>query len=185
MAQDTKTRLTVDEFWRLAQDDQRLELVDGDVIEMTPAGAEHSEIGLLIGSLLLTAARSIRAGRAFGADCGFALSLDPPVVRAPDAAFVRADRTPKAAELERFFPGAPDLAVEVISPDDTMAQLLEKVDEYLAAGTQLVWIVAPRRREVYVYRPTGSPEVIGADGTLTADPILPGFSVTVRDLFPG
>jgi len=183
MAQDTKTLMTIEEFERLPDDGARLELVRGEVIEMTPAGSEHSEIGLVVGAALLTAARSSRAGRAFGADCGFVLAEDPPTVREPDAAFVRAERLPSGRVPKSFFPGAPDLAVEVVSPGDTATELRAKVGEYFAAGAQLVWVVYPDEREVYVYRSPTDIEVVRADGVLNADPVLPGLALCVADIF--
>jgi len=183
MAQTTTTLMTVEEFGRLPDDAARRELVRGEVIERTPSGSEHSVIGLAVGSVLRAAARSSRAGRAFGADCGFVLTADPATVRAPDAAFVRKERFPRGEVPRSFFVGAPDLAVEVVSPSDTMSELLGKVEEYLAAGTQVVWVVVPERREAYVYRPTDAPQVLGAGDGLTADPVLPGLSIPVAEFF--
>ncbi len=181
MAQTTTALMTVEEFERLPDGNVRRELVRGEVIEMTPGGYDHSTVGARIIGALIQAAGHL--GEVVSADCGFILADDPSTVRMPDAGFVRRGRVPDATGRELLFRGAPDLAVEVVSPSDTMAELLQKVGEYLEAGTSLVWVVVPSRREVYVYRPVGAPEVIGDDGVLTGDPVLPGLSIGVADLF--
>jgi Uma2 family endonuclease len=140
-------------------------------------------IGVAIAAELRRAARVGGWGRAFGADCGFILSANPDTVRAPDAAFVRAERLPAGRVPRSFFPGAPDLAVEVVSPDDAAAEVRAKVGEYFAAGTQLVWVVYPDEREVYVYRSPVEIEVVGLGGTLEGHPVLPGLSLPVAEIF--
>jgi Uma2 family endonuclease len=183
MAQETRTLVTVEEFERLRDEDVRRELVRGEVIEVTPSGAEHSMIGAGIAAELRRAARAGGWGQAFGADCGFILAAEPGSVRAPDAAFVRTARLPSGRVPKSFFPGAPDLAVEVVSPDDTAAELHAKVGEYFAAGAQLVWVVYPEGREVYVYRSAAEIEVVGVGGILGGDPVLPGLSIPVAEIF--
>jgi len=183
MVQAPSRLMTIEEFERLPDGNVRRELIRGEVIEMTPSGAEHSAIGLNVAAELRRAARASGRGRAFGSNCGFILLEDPPTVREPDAAFVRVERLPSGRVPKSFFPGAPDLAVEVMSPDDAATEVRAKVGEYFAAGTQIVWVVYPDEREVYVYRSPAEIEVVGMGGTLTADPVLPGLSLPVAEIF--
>jgi Uma2 family endonuclease len=116
-------------------------------------------------------------------EVGFVLEHDPDTVRAPDVAFVTAARVPDATSRGKYFDGAPDLAVEVVSPGDTAAEVLEKVQEYLAAGCQMVWVIESKTRTVVSYRPDGSAKVLREDDQLSGEDVLPGFSVPVRRVF--
>jgi Uma2 family endonuclease len=183
MAQATTTLMTVEEFSRLPDDNLRWELVRGEVIEMTPSAAESGRIGARIAMRVDAYAEARELGITYVPEAGFLLARDPDTVRVPDVAFVTKQRAGLHPPVEGCFPGAPDLAVEVVSPTDAMTDVLEKVEEYLAAGTQIVWVVVPPRQEVYVYRPTGGVEVVGADGKLIGDPVLPGLSIAVAEIF--
>src|SRR5215212_7153667 len=115
MSVETK-QMTADELLAMPDDgSHRYELMRGDLIAMSPAGTRHSDIALRIGSHLMRFVRDRKLGAAFGADCGYVLARDPDTVRSPDASFVRAERM---IATDKFFPGAPDLAVEVVSPND-------------------------------------------------------------------
>jgi Uma2 family endonuclease len=109
------------------------------------------------------------------------ISRGPDTVRAPDVWFVRTERLEGGRLPNAFFPGAPDLAVEVISPTDRRGAVMKKVGEYLEAGTRLVWVIYPENRSAVVYRPEGLPEIIGEDGVLDGEDVVPGFSLTLRD----
>jgi Uma2 family endonuclease len=115
-------------------------------------------------------------------DVGFRLFSDPDTVLAPDVAFVRTDRLP-AADARGFYRGAPDLALEVLSPDDRPSEVRDKVADYLAAGTPMVAVVDPAVRTVTLHRAGASPDVRGEDGMLDFDPVITGFSVPVWLLF--
>ncbi len=183
MAQETKTLMTAEEFAKLPDNGMRRELVRGEVIEMTPSGAEHSGIGAHAVAALIQFAKEGETGTAFGADCGFILAEDPDVVRVPDASFVLRGRLPQGRRPVGFFPGAPDLAVEVVSPTDQAADVQEKVNDYLKAGTSLVWVVYPKLRQVVVHKSLAETFTVEEDGTLTGDPVLPGLSIPVKDIF--
>jgi Uma2 family endonuclease len=118
-------------------------------------------------------------------EAGFQLSANPDTVRAPDVWFIAAERIPPESIPDGFWPGAPDLAVEALSPSDRFADVLRKVKEYLAAGSQLVWVVDPKGRSAAAFGP-GSPlaELLGEDGVLDGGDVLPGFSLTLRDVLP-
>ncbi|MFN2420952.1 MAG: Uma2 family endonuclease [Gemmatimonadota bacterium] len=174
--------LTLEEFERLPDDDGwQLELIRGQVVREPPAGFNNSGIGVRIATLLDQFVRANNLGRVVGADAGFVLFVEPPTVRVPDVAFVRKERL--AFDGERFAPHAPDLAVEVIGPTDTMSQTQAKVIDYLDAGTRLVWVVDPKSRSVEVYRSRNEIRLIPEDGDIDGGDALPGFRLDVSQLF--
>jgi Uma2 family endonuclease len=176
----TKTLLTADDLERMPDDDTvRLELDQGELITMPPAGGEHGEVGVNITSVVAPYVRAHKLGRCYNADTGFRLSDD--TVRAPDFAFIRAERAPKATT--GFLRMAPDLAVEVVSPSDSVPQLMRKIKQYFAAGTHTVWVVYPRRKQVHVLEASGADRILNAGDTLDCPELLPGFSVPVESLF--
>jgi Uma2 family endonuclease len=183
MAQETKTLMTAEEFAKLPDNGMRRELVRGEVIEMTPTAAESGRISMRIALRLGTFVEEKRAGACYTAEAGFTIARDPDAVRAPDVAFVRRDRLPEEPLTEGFFPGAPDLAVEVVSPTDQAVDVQEKVNDYLKAGTSLVWVVYPRLRQVVVHRSLAESFTVEEGGTLTGDPVLPDLSIPVKEIF--
>ncbi len=120
---------------------------------------------------------------AVGLRAGFILARDPDTVRAPDIWFVRAERLPSTGIHEDYLEAAPDLAVEVISPTDMEQDLREKIDDYLTAGTALVWVAYPKSRDVIAHTPDGLARTFRESDTLTAPDVLPGFACPVADLF--
>jgi Uma2 family endonuclease len=174
--------LTIEEFERLPDDDGwQLELVRGQVVREPPAGFNHSGIGVRIATLLDQFVRANNLGRVVGADAGFVLFVEPPTVRVPDVAFVRKERL--AFDGERFAPHAPDLAVEVISPSNTMSEIHVKVLDYLDAGTRLVWVIDPGPRTVLVYRSRDEIRLVSEEGEIDGGDVLPGFRLKVSELF--
>ena len=121
-------------------------------------------------------------GTVLGAETGFTLSRDPDTVRVPDIAFIRRDRLP--VELpEGYWPAAPDLAVEVVSPNDTIREVDEKAKAWLAAGTMMVWVVNPAWHTVTVYRSATDIKTLTEDDELTGDDVLPGFRCRIAEIF--
>ena len=150
---------------------------------MAPAGFDH---GAIIGRFEYLLARHVYQhdlGIITGAETGFRLSRQPDTVRGADIAFVRKDRIPVAGRPVGYFEGAPDLAVEVLSPTDTAEEVEEKVDDYLNAGCPLVWVVNPRRRTVTAHRPTVNPVVHREGERLEAGEVLAGFGCAVGEVF--
>ena len=180
----TQTRLvTAEELERMPQYDAHVELVEGEIVKTAPAGHEHGEIALAIGSLLREFVRMNKLGKTYGAETGFILSRNPDTVRAPDAAFVSTERVTRQTRREGFFDGVPDLAVEVVSPEDTIGEIDAKVVEYLEAGTSLIWIIHPRTRTITVYRSLDQVRVLTANDMLDGNDVLPGFAVIVKEIF--
>lgn len=175
------TKLSVAEFHRLAGPEEvRYELDEGELIAVTRPFRRHNRIAERILLRLARAAES-SGGEALGPDNLFALGDE--TFLAPDVSFLRAER---AAQLDpdTHIPGAPDLAVEVLSPNDSMSAVDRKVRQYLDAGCRVVWVVDPEVREVMVYR-AGS-DVIERrreEDSLTEQALLPDFAVTVGSLF--
>lgn len=168
---------TADELLRMPDDGYRYELVQGELIRMSPAGTRHGRIGTRIAARLALFAEERRLGVVVSGDTGFILSRNPDTVRAPDAAFVRADRY---VDTDRFFPGPPDLAIEVISPTDLYTEVDAKTREYLEAGTRAVVIVNPRTRTVRVHRHSGVTEVTSV---LEVEDVVPGWKMSIEELF--
>ena len=178
----TRTLMTAEELLALPDDSMRHELIEGEITTMTPAGHEHGDIVFRLSGLLWQFLRDHPIGRAFGAETGFWIGSDPDTVRAPDVAFVAKDRVPEVTARRGFGRGAPDLAAEVISPDDTYAEVDRKVEQWLGAGTLMVWVVNPRTRKVVVHTPGAIVTRAGSD-LLDGGDVLPGFSCTVVELF--
>lgn len=165
-----------------AEDGCTYELVRGELVRVTPPGGWHGEVSVETTWHLRTYLSDHPIGRMY-TETGFILARDPDIVRGPDVAFVREERLPPPEERGGFLPLAPDLAVEVISPWDRSAEVHEKVLEYLAAGTRLVWVVHPRGRTVTVYRPDGSARVLREGDELDGEDVLPGFRLPVAAIF--
>ena len=175
--------VTADELMELPDDGQRYELVEGRLRAMSPAGFDHGGVAVRIGGRLDEFVRGRRLGRVVGAETGFRLSRDPDTVRAPDAAFVAADRLPPRDEQHRFLELAPDLAVEVVSPTDRAGEVTEKAFAWLAAGVSLVWVVYPAQRLVAVYSPDGSVTHRRVGEEVDGGAVLPGFRLPVDEIF--
>jgi Uma2 family endonuclease len=151
---------------------------------MSPAGFEHGRVVIAITVPLANYLRANPMGVLTGAETGFHIGRNPDTVRAPDVAYISADRVPKTP-MKGFFQGAPDLAVEVLSPEDRAAEVLAKAQDWLAAGCRGVWVIDPRTRTVMVYRSRSEVVILGASETLTGEDPLPGFSVPVAEIFAG
>ena len=171
---------TAEELLR-AQDIGRCELVRGKLRMMIPPGAEHGRVTMNLATPIDNHVKAQGLGTVFAAETGFLLARNPDTVRAPDVALVRADREPTP---ERgYYPGAPDLVVEVLSPDDRPGYVRDKVAEWLEAGAQSVWVVDPRARNVTIHAAREAPLVLGRADTLRGGDVLPGFAVEVAEIF--
>jgi Uma2 family endonuclease len=160
----------------------RCELVRGQLVLMPYVGVEHGCIAARIGAVLFEFVERHSLGVTVAGGTGFQIAHDPDTVRAPDVAFVRADRA-TAAPLRGFFQGPPDLAVEVLSPDDRAGEVLAKVKDWLDAGCRRVWVADPRTRTVTIYRNLSEATILSESDTLRDDDLLPGFQLPVADVF--
>ena len=175
--------MTAEQLFELPDDGYRSELVEGEIVRMTPTGAEHGVLSIRIGRLLDEHVSARGLGVCCGAETGFILQRDPDIVRAPDVAFVAAARIPKTGIPKTYWPFAPDLAVEVLSPSDRLTDVHAKIAEYFAAGTSMVWIVEPSAEAVHVYRSPHDVHVLRDEDELSGDDVLPGFRCVVKRLF--
>jgi Uma2 family endonuclease len=186
MATTTTTPLmTAEELLLRPDDGLRHELIRGELTTMSPSGFEHVAI---IARLTMRLAQHVEAqelGVVGGAEGGFLIARNPDPVRAPDVSFVRRERIPAGRLSRAYWPGPPDLAVEVLSPSDRVGEVDEKVGEWLAAGTLLVWVVNPRWSSVTVHRPAREIRLLSEDAMLDGEDVVPGFRCPVRDIFPG
>src|SRR3989304_4716061 len=160
----------------------RCELVRGELIMMSPAGSQH---GWIIGKLTVLLGKFVLAeklGGIMGAETGFIIRRDPDTVRAPDVAFIRADRIPEKLP-QGYFDGPPDLAVEVLSPSDRESEVHSKTRDWLDAGCRAVWIVDPETKSVTIYKSTHDIVVLSTADTLIDAQILPGFTMAVSEIF--
>ena len=179
MSVETKL-MTAEELWALPNNGtHRYELVRGELITMSPSSATHSNVAGRIAAFLGSYILEQRLGQPYTADGGFLMTTNPDTVFAPDFGFVRAERV---VQIDKFFPGPPDLAVEVISPSDTFNEVDEKVREYLAAGTRMVIVINPRNQSATVYTPTSTTRLT-IDDTLSGGDVVPGLALPLRELF--
>jgi Uma2 family endonuclease len=176
--------MTAEELIRLSTGmGKRYELVKGVLITMSPAGFEHGDITGELGSRLRAYVRARRLGTVPAAETGYRLRINPDTVRAPDVSFVSKVRVDEAGKTKGYFPGAPDLAVEVVSPDDTAVEVKTKVNEYFEAGAKSVWIIYPETREVVVFRSARESVALSEQDTLDGGDLIPGFTCRVAELF--
>jgi Uma2 family endonuclease len=175
--------LTEEDLLRVPKDGRKYELVDGE-IRVSPAGARHGSIIMKLGGRLNSFVEERRLGRIFDGQTGFRLPGRTPQkdVRSPDVSFVVAGRLAGEDLTEDFLDMAPDLAVEVLSPSDRRRDILEKVGEFLDAGTRLVWVIDPRQRSAAVYRSLTEVREIKEPALLDGEDVLPGFSCPLAEI---
>jgi Uma2 family endonuclease len=181
----TKRMMPVEEFEQMPDDGKRYELVHGELRAMPGDGMLHGDVGGRFYVHLWLHVHHHRLGRVFPADTRFRIFPDQELVYGPDIAFVRADRLPleDLDEYEKFGRLAPDLVVEVVSPRDRTAVVLDKVRDYLQAGVRLVWVVEPDSRTVTAYAPGRDPKVYRDGDNLDGGEVLPEFSLAVATIF--
>jgi Uma2 family endonuclease len=179
------TLMTAEQLLRQPADGYRYELVRGELRKMAPAGWRHGTVGSRLNVLLGGHVEQHQLGRTFCAETGFLLARDPDTVRAPDVAFIHKDHLPEKEPEEAFWPGAPDLAVEVLSPSDTLGEVDHKVKAWLDAGASMVWVVSPEWRSVTVYRSATKISTLTNNDDLDGQEVVPGFRCPVRQIFGG
>lgn len=179
----TQTRkITVDEFWEMAADPgHRYELVDGELVDMDGAprhGRMTGHIFVLVNSHITLNDLPLDAGVTTG------FRMDPYTLRVPDVHVTRWERMAQYDEDAGGWPRfAPDVAIEVVSPSNTPAELARKTEEYFANGAQAVWIADPVPRTVAIRRPAAPEQVFGVGDVLTGEPEIPGFTCDVAEIF--
>jgi Uma2 family endonuclease len=178
--------LTGEQFYDLCQANRDLHLEcdsSGNIIVMSPTGGRTGSRNAALTAQLWTWARTDGSGVAFDSDTGF--SLPNGSTRSPDAAWILRSRVKEIPEerREKFLPLCPDFVVELRSPSDRISDLKAKMEEYMETGAQLGWLLEPESRRAYVFRPRQPTELLENPGTLSGDPVLPGFILDLRDIW--
>ena len=176
---------TVADLRRMPDDGKRRELVNGELIEMNPPAHKHALLSSRIFTRLSVYVEQHDLGFVTGSDGGYLLYTDPETgretVRVPDVSFISTAR--RATRLDDLYGGAPDLAVEVISPGETYISIREKLAEYFAYGTRMVWLVYSDYPSVEVFTSANDGIALGLDKTLMGGDLLPGFELPIHDIF--
>jgi Uma2 family endonuclease len=183
--QSTTTRsYTAAELMEISTDSShRYALIQGELIVMAPAGYEHGDRAMSLGARMRIFAEDHDLGSVCAAETGFRLDEDPDTVVAPDVGFVRKARLPDDQAPSSYFPGPPDLAVEVVSPNDRPTKVSDKVKLWLRYGTRLVWVLNAKAKTVTAHRLDGSVRIFQVDELLDGEDVLPGFQFAVSRLF--
>jgi Uma2 family endonuclease len=181
-AESVKELVTAEDLWRMSSRGDDYELVRGELIEMTPPGGLHGSTAINLGSLLLSFVKEKKLGVVM-VETGYKLATNPDTVRAPDVSFLSTAKIPSGGLPEGYLDGAPDLAVEIVSPGDTASEVQDKVQDYLTYGTPLIWVVYPQQRIVIVHYPDGTARTLHETDSLSGETVIPGFSCGVAEIF--
>jgi Uma2 family endonuclease len=180
MAITTAASLTIEDFARLPHDGAQHEVSEGELITLTPAKSLHSRIARLLYKRIEAALEEPGWAEAF-VEAGYVLSREPLTIRQPDVSVISKERI-QATGPDDYLEGAPELAVEIVSPSDSAEDLEAKVEQYRRAGAQQVWILFPKGKRVHVFSGKAV-TVLDETGTLSGGDLLPGFSLKVSELF--
>jgi Uma2 family endonuclease len=173
--------MTAEELLEMPDDGNFYELDEGRLIQMPPSAFRFSQVAYRLGSRIAVFVDQHGLGIYAGEQGGVRLRRNPDTVRAPDFSFVRRER---AMDTGRgYFPGAPDLVVEALSPSGRYTAVARKVAQYLAAGVRLVWVIDPEHRTAAVYRANGEVIELGEDGVLDGEDVLPGFTLPLSEIW--
>ena len=178
---ETERLMTAEELYALPDSGEKRELVNGRLRVSEPPGAPHGFVQARLTARLVAAVEAGRLGFVF-VESGVVLRHGPDTVRGPDVWFVARERL-RDGMPRAYFEGAPDLAVEVVSPRDAAAEMAEKVESYLDAGARIVWVVYPNTRSVAVHTPDGIVRTLRAGDTLDGGDVIPGFALALAELF--
>lgn len=174
---------TVEDLLEMEDDGCRHELMYGELISMPPTNDEHSSLMLHLSALLWTYQNTHPEVRCFAGDPGFFLARDPDTLLGPDLAGVRVDRLPADFPRRTFFDIAPDFVIEILSPSERLGQINDKVNAYLDAGVQMIWLMNPAHRSVTVHSPGQHTRILEGDDVLDGGEVLPEFRLPLTELF--
>ena len=180
----TETRfLTAEDLLQMPDSGYRHELIRGELKKMAPAEYYHGRLSMDVGSSLRTHVRANNLGEVCAAETGYRTESDPDTVRAPDVSFVSRERLEQIGETDSYWPAAPDLAVEVISPSDRYTEVEDKVSDWLNAGTKMVIVVNPRSRSVRMHRSPSDIVDLTETDTIDGGNVVPGWTLPVAEIF--
>jgi Uma2 family endonuclease len=175
--------ITADELLVMPDDGVRYELVKGELIRKPLRRHINGRVSISVAAPLFQHVSANNLGIVYAAGTGFLIHQNPDTVRAPDVAFVQQQRVEPIGGVDGYWVGAPDLVVEVVSPVDSVGDLKDKVGEWIEAGSRLVWVVSLKMHTVTVYRSLTEIEVLTENDTLDGGDVVPGFQITVAEIF--
>ncbi len=174
---------TLDEA-AIARLEGRYEYLNGRYVEKPPMGARANGLAFILLAEIWLHARANRLGVCFGDSTDYRIfANEPKRTRIPDGSFIRSGRLPNNKAPEGILTIPPDLAIEVVSPNDSAVNVNERIVDLLGAGVRLLWVIYPKTRQVYVHRADGSLSLLNADDELTGEDVIPGFTLRLADLF--
>jgi Uma2 family endonuclease len=179
----TEKLLTAEEFERLPDDGKLYELIDGQLHEIPQLTMWQGEVEANLAMRVHTHAQGRTLGCVSIGKVVFILRRNPDRVRAADIAFIRQERVPPLEARQHIMEVIPDLVVEILSKSDTIVEISDKIDDWLNADVQMLWVVDPFRRTVTIYQPRHDPALLGEHGLLEGDPVIPGFRCPVAEIF--
>ena len=175
--------MTADELVAMPDDGCVYELIKGELIKVSPPpGHEHGLVAMNIAGPLFEYVKTKNLGNVYAAETGYLLEEDPDTVRGADVSFVSRERVENAKPVKGYWKGAPDFAVEVISPSDTVGRIEGKVAEWLESGVRMLWVVSPKMRNVTAYRSLNEVVVLTEKDTLDGGDVVPGFQISVAEI---
>jgi Uma2 family endonuclease len=182
MSTTSTALMTAEELMQLPDDGFRYELVNGELEKMPPPEHPHGPIAFRIGLYVGQFISDHALGEALG-EMGFKLTSNPDTVLAPDFAFVTQERFREGKDTEGYWPGPPELAVEVLSPSDRAGKVKEKISRWFSFGTRQVWIADPKHGTITIYRSPSDIIVFSGSDFLEAQDLLPGFRISLDRIF--
>lgn len=177
-----ETWITGEELFQ-RPDQGRCDLVEGRIVPMTPTGYFHGVVEFRLAAKLVDYADQSRRGVAFGGEAGILIRRNPDTIRAADAAFISNERSARRSSASSYLDVAPELVIEILSPDDRWNEVMEKLSDYFSAGVVAVWVCNPRRKEIFAYRSVTEGQRFGEGQILADEEILPGFTLSIDNLF--
>ena len=183
MSATSTALMTAEELMQLPDDGFRYELINGELEKMPSPGPPHGRIAFRLSVLLGNFILGHDLGEGFGNDTGFKLTSNPDTVLAPDLAFVTNENYREGSKTEGYWPGPPDLAVEVLSPSDHPGKVKQKISRWFNHGVRQLWIVDPRQKSVSVYRSESDITTFSGSEYLEAQDLFPGLRISLDKIF--
>jgi len=185
-SENRRMKFTDDEFWDFCRqnDEMRIEMTKGgDVIVMPPTGSKTSDRNAEITTQLRNWSKKNKRGKTYDSSGGF--KLPNGATRSPDASWVQKERIEQftAKQREKFLPLCPDFVIELRSASDSLKELQNKMEEYIENGAKLGWLINPKDKEIYIYRPNRETEILQNPQTVSGEDILDGFELDLTEIW--
>jgi len=183
MSTTSTALMTAEELMQLPRGYYRAELINGELIKMPLPKLPHGRVAMRLGLPLVQFISDHDLGEAYLSEVGFQLTRNPDTVLGPDLSFISKERLKEVGEVEGYWQGPPDLAIEVLSPGDRPGKINKKISRYFSFGTNQVWIVDPKHSTVTVYRSPSDTTTFSGSDYLEAPDLLPGFRISLDKIF--